>query len=102
MREQEPNQSVNACAQVKQITADITPILRTFSQGILQDPSAASVLNQLTSSPEVSAAVSQIQSLADLLSPNIQGLLVMALRLMSAHFPAQFAVGLHPHDPVMS
>ena len=66
--------------QVKQITADITPILNTFSQGILQNPTAASVLNGLTSGPEVSAFVNQVQSLAAMLSPNIQGLLVKQLR----------------------
>lgn len=66
--------------QVKQITADITPILNTFSQGILQNPAAASVLNGLTTGPEVSAFVNQVQSLASMLSPNIQGLLVKQLR----------------------
>ena len=61
---------------MKEITADVTPVLNTFSQGILQNPAAASVLNGLTSGPEVTAFVNQVQSLADLLSPNIQGLLV--------------------------
>ncbi len=67
-------------AQVKQITADITPILNTFSQGILQNPNAARVLSSLTSAPEVSAFVTQVQSLAAMLSPDIQGFLVKQLR----------------------
>ena len=84
--------------QVKQITADVTPILNTFSQGILQNPAAASVLNGFTTGPEVSAFVNQVQSLASLLSPNIQGLLVKQLRshLKLASRPATN----HEHDCV--
>ena len=75
-------QACSGTMQVKQITADITPILNTFSQGILQNPNAASVLNGLTSGPEVSVFVNQVQSLAAMLSPNIQGLLVKRLHSM--------------------
>jgi len=67
---------MHGCLQIKQITADITPILNTFSQGILQNPAASSVLTQLTSNPEITAFVNQVQTLANMLSPNIQGLLV--------------------------
>ena len=70
------NLKMHGCLQIKQITADITPILNTFSQGILQNPAASSVLTQLASNPEITAFVNQVQTLANMLSPNIQGLLV--------------------------
>ena len=76
--------------QIKQITADITPILNTFSQGILQNPTASSTLDELTSGPGVTAFIDQVQSLADMLSPNIQSLLVtrhLSQKACTTHTP---------------
>ena len=79
--------------QIKQITADITPILNTFSQGILQNPAASRILDELTSGPGVTAFIDQVQSLADMLSPNIQSLLV--IHHLSWKAPCHLTQALH-------
>lgn len=86
--------------QIKQITADITPILNTFSQGILQNPTASSTLDELTSGPGVTAFIDQVQSLADMLSPNIQSLLVT--RHLSQKASCHLTQACTTHTPMAS
>jgi hypothetical protein len=62
--------------QVQEITQIATPLLNTFSQGILDNPTARLVLQDLTVTPNLERFIQGLQNLTRITSPPIISLLV--------------------------
>lgn len=67
---------MSACAQVQQITQIATPLLNTFSQGILGNPVARQALQDLTVTPNLERLIQGLQNLTQITNPPIISLLV--------------------------
>ena len=65
--------------QVQEITQIATPLLNTFSQGILENPTARQVLQDLTVTPNLERFIQGLQNLTRITSPPIISLLVQTL-----------------------
>ena len=78
---------MRACPlQVNEITQAVTPLLRTFFVGILQNPFAFEALQNFTTSPGTQSLLSGLRNATELGLPQLQRVLVRlsALRQRSA------------------
>ena len=62
--------------QVQQLTQIATPLLNTFSQGILQNPAARQALQDLTVTPNLEQLIQGLQNLTAITNPPVFSLLV--------------------------
>lgn len=65
--------------QVQQLTQIATPLLNTFSQGILQNPAARQALQDLTVTPNLEQLIQGLQNLTAITNPPVFSLLVRLL-----------------------
>ena len=72
-------QSDIACLQVQQLTQIATPLLNTFSQGVLQNPAARQALQDLTVTPNLEQLIQGLQNLTAITNPPVFSLLVRLL-----------------------
>ena len=89
-----------ACApQVEDITQAVTPLLKTFFVGILQNPFAYEALQNFTTSPTTQGLLSGLRNATELGLPGLQRLLVRLpssrlLDLFSKHTHLRHAASL--------
>ena len=64
---------------MQQLTQIATPLLNTFSQGILQNPAARQALQDLTVTPNLEQLIQGLQNLTAITNPPVFSLLVRQL-----------------------
>ena len=87
---------------MQQLTQIATPLLNTFSQGILQNPAARQALQDLTVTPNLEQLIQGLQNLTAITNPPVFSLLVR--QLLSGHVcpHTQLKTRTHAHIGVMN
>ena len=82
---------------MQEITQIATPLLNTFSQGILQNPAARQTLQDLLVTPNLEQLIQGLQNLTAITNPPVFSLLVRQLLSKDLCLDTRLTTGVHAH-----